>query len=702
MNRSRIHRLVLAALLIGVAAPSLAAQDAPDRGAQAQPPPPLPQRPLPFPAFIERTLSNGARVIVVEDRRQPVVNLSLRIRAGAAADPAGRAGVAEFTAALLNKGTNTRSARDIAESIDFVGGTLTAGSGADFTSVDAMVLTEFLDTVLVLMSDVVLNPTFPEAELEIERQRTLSALQVELSQPGPLASRRFLREIYGDHPYGASVTAESVRAITRDDLVAFHQQHFRPGNALFVIAGDVRADDVVARLDRHFGGWMGEEVAEARHPSPPERTGREIVFVHKPGLVQATIRIGHLMPPAVDEDWTAIAVANQILGGGTTGWLFRILRGEKGYTYGAYAGVALRPGPGYFQAAADVRNEVVDSALTEFFRLLDALRDRPVPAEDLRTAKDYMIGSFPLSIETPQQIAGQIARNRLLGLPDERLTRYRELIGEVDAADVQRVAREHIRPDRAVVVIVGDATQILDRLEPFGSIRIFDTDGNPLRKEDLEVRGAEVAFNASAIEPRTLAYQLAFQGNVISEIATVITRERDGGREVVRSVSTGTGQIGTEEEIVVDGQTLEPIRSTSRQQMGPQTISAELRLEGGRILGTLSMPGSETKEVDAEAVPGTLLPGMDQLALQLIDFQSQKELRLPVFNAMTGGVLSITYKVVGETRITVPAGEFDVYEIEATGGPVPLTLYLRRDAPHLLVKQVAAGQPISLELKEIR
>src|SRR5690606_11080958 len=132
-------------------------------------------------------------------------------------------------------------------SIDFVGGTLTAGSGADFTSVDAMVLTEFLDTVLVLMSDVVLNPTFPEAELEIERQRTLSALQVELSQPGPLASRRFLREIYGDHPYGASVTAESVRAITRDDLVAFHQQHFRPGNALFVIAGAVRADDVVAR-----------------------------------------------------------------------------------------------------------------------------------------------------------------------------------------------------------------------------------------------------------------------------------------------------------------------------------------------------------------------------------------------------------------------------------------------------------------------
>src|SRR5690606_31297459 len=173
-----------------------------------------------------------------------------------------KAGVASFTAWLLDKGTTTRSADEIAESIDFVGGSLSAGAGDDGISVSAGVLTEFLDTALVLMSDVVRNPTFPESELETERRRMLSALQANLGQPQYLAERQFFREIYGDHPYGAMPSPESVRAITRDDLVAYHATHFRPGNALFVVAGDVRPDDIVQRLERHFGDWQGAAPAK--------------------------------------------------------------------------------------------------------------------------------------------------------------------------------------------------------------------------------------------------------------------------------------------------------------------------------------------------------------------------------------------------------------------------------------------------------
>lgn len=509
MKRIRNGALVVWTLLT-VCLPATA--DAQETRRKEAPPAPLPEKPVAFPEYHERTLRNGVRIIVVENHEMPVVSLNLAIVSGAKHDPAGKAGTASMVAAVLNKGTSTRTADQIAESIDFVGGSLVASAGTDWISIGSTVLTEFVDTALVLMSDVVRNPTFPEEELETERTRAISGLQANLGSPGYLAARRFMAEIYGDHPYGVSETPESLRAITRDDLVAFHREHFRPGNALFVVAGDVSPDDVVRRIERHFGDWSGRAPSKASLPAPPERNAREIVFVHKPGTVQAVIRFGHLMPPATHRDWIALDVATQILGGGTTGWFFQTLRQEKGYTYGAYVSASQKIEPGYFQAGAEVRNEVADSALEEFFRLIGRLRDQPVPASDLETARNYMTGSFPLSIETPQQVAGQIASTRLLGLPDDHLARYRDRVAAVTAADVQRVAREHIRPDRAVVVVVGDATQILDKVAKFGPVRLVDADGNPLDRSALEVRGADIAFDGSAIEPATWVYDLKFQG----------------------------------------------------------------------------------------------------------------------------------------------------------------------------------------------
>jgi zinc protease len=700
MKRTATFGLAALALLaLGSPSPLAAQQTARPR---VQPPAPLPSKPAAFPPFVERTLANGAKVIVVEDHKQPVVTLNLRIRSGSASDPAGKAGTADLAASLLNKGTNTRSATDIAEAIDFVGGTLSASASADWVSIGSTVLTEFMDTALVLMSDVVLHPTFPETEFEIAQKRTLTSLQMALSQPGSLAARRFLSELYGSHPYGASPTPETVKAISRADLAAFHQAHFRPGNALFVVAGDVRADDVVARLNRHFGSWTGAATARGTHPAPPAHTAREIHFVHKPGTVQAVIRIGNLLPAATHKDWTTLDVVNQVLGGGTTGWFFRILRGEKGYTYGAYASAVQRPGPGYFQAWAEVRNEVADSAMGEFFRLLEQIRARPVDASDLKKAKDYMVGSFPLTIETPQQIAGQVASTRLLGLPADHLAKYRDRVSAVSAAELQRVARELIRPDQAVVVVVGDATRILDKIKPFGPVRLYDADGKALRPEDLEVRGSEQTFDASAIRPQTLGYRVSVQGNPVAEVKTTITREPVEGKEAVRVVAASTGMVSSEQEIVFDGKSFRPLHSRSRQQAGGQSVSIELKLEGEKVVGSMTGPDGQKRPVNVDAVAGVLLPGMDEYALWLTDFARQKELRLPVFNPMSGSVISLTARVKGESKITVPAGEFEVYEVETSGGPMPLKLYLRKGAPHLVVKQEFVGQPITSELMSVK
>lgn len=696
-----VASLGLALLVAGPLAPASAQQSRADKPREL-PPPPLPVKAVAFPTVHERTLENGARVIIVENHEQPIVSLDLRIRSGTALDPSDKPGVAGFTAALLDKGTATRTSRQIAESIDFVGGTLGAGAGADWTNVSATGLTEFLDTALVLLSDVVLNATFPAEELEIERKRTLSGLQVELSQPQSLAARRFAREVYGEHPYGASLTPESVRSIRREDLVAFHGAHFRPENALFVVAGDVRPADVVARLDRHFAGWKRGAAVRPKLPAPPPRQQRDIVFIHKPGLVQAVIRIGHLLPPATHADWVALDVANQVLGGGTTGWFFRILRGEKGYTYGAYASAAKRLEPGYFQASAEVRNEVADSAIAEFFNLLGRIRREPVPADDLRKARDYMTGSFPRGIETPQQVARQVADTRLLGLPQDYLARYRERVAAVTAAAIQKAASTHLQPDRAVVVVVGDATRILDKLSRFGPVRLYDVSGRPIQRADLEARASGVKLDASAIEPQTLVHELRFQESPIAQVTTIITRETIEGKQAVKVSTSAAGMISIKGETAFEAAGFAPLYSRGEQQAGPARTAHDLKVAGGKVTGTLAGADGKTSAVDVATTPGMLLPGMSEYAIWVADLAAGAAFAFPSVSTQTGAATTLHVKVVGEGKVAVGAGEFEVYELEVSGEGPTMRLFARKAAPHLIVKQEFAGQPVTIELKEVR
>ena len=564
-------------------------------------------------------------------------------------------------AELLNKGTKTRTAEQIAESIDFVGGSLGASAGDDWISVSSTVLTEFLDTALVPERRGA-QPTFPEEELETERTRALSALQANFGSPGFIAARRHGRDLRRP-PVRRLRDARSRSARSRGMIsVAFHRTHFRPGNALVVVAGDVRPDDVVRRIERHFGDWSGH-AGQGLAPTPPERSAREIVFVHKPGTVQAVIRFGHLMPPATHRDWIALDVATQILGGGTTGWFFQTLRQEKGYTYGAYVGTAQKIEPGYFQAGAEVRNEDAESALEEFFRLISRLRDEPVPAADLETARNYMTGSFPLTIETPQQVAGQIASTRLLGLPNDHLARYRDRVAAVTAADVQRVAREHIRPDRAVVVVVGDATQILDKVEKFGPVRIVDPDGNPLDRSALAVTGADIALDGSAIEPATLVYDVKFQGNAVAQSTTTITGEEIDGVAAVRSTTEMSAWRRHEERS--PSRPRRCVRSSPRWAAGGAADGPH-RVQLRATRSSADAMSERERPISIDAVSGTLLPGMARGHGHRP--RHDEAVPHPGREPATRTIVPLEFKVVGSRR-SRSARAVRCLRVEVSGGP---------------------------------
>ncbi|HET9440974.1 MAG TPA: insulinase family protein [Longimicrobiales bacterium] len=667
------------------------------------PPPALPMAPVAFPAFVERSLANGAQVLVVENHEQPVVSVNIYMRgAGSTSDPEGKPGVAELTAALLKAGTKTRSSLQIAQTFDGMGAQTFASAGPDWASFTVTALKNDLDVALATAADMLVNASFPADEFETQRKRTLTNLQVQLSQPAQLASRVFQTRVYGAHPYGRVTTTTSLRALSRDDVVNFFNSYYKPGNALVVIAGDVNPNEIVGAFEKHFAAWKGSSPPRPKFAAAPALAGREIVLVNKPGAVQAAFRIGHTIAPAPHADWPALIVAQQILGGGSKGWLFDILREKKGYTYGAYAQSAQRLDPGHFQMWGDVRNEVADSALQLFLDLHAKVKNQPVSAAELELAKAQLTGSFPLTIETPAQIAGQVASSRLLGQAKDHVQTWRQKLAAVTAADVQRVARAHYHPENAVIVISGDANVLKPKLEKFGKLTVVDEEGRAVTAADMAPKtSVSGPLDASTIKPMTLVYSVSFQGNPVAENNMVVTRAMLGGKDVVKVNSATSGMMTATNELVFEAKSFTPVSMNMEMQMGPQTMSQKLVYANGKITGTSKLPQGD-KTINADAPAGTLMSGMDQFALMLNDFAATKEVSLPVFNAQTGTISSFTAKVVGESKVTVPAGSFDVYELDVSGAEGSMKVFVSKAAPRVIVKQEFATQPVVMELKSLK
>ena len=317
-------------LALGLAVSAVAQDSFPKKA-----PAPTPLSPLTFPAFGDFTLPNGVNLVVIENHEQPTVSLSLTFRAGASLDPAGKEGLSELVAELLTKGTPTRTAEQIAATIEGVGGTLSASSDADFLTISTSVLSDHFDLAFGLVADVARRATFPDAELELARTRYLSNLAAELAEPDEIAERFFAKEIYGTHPYGRRTTEASYKAITRDDVKSFAAARLKPAGALLVIAGDVTLGQGRALANKHFTGWTGSAVPVPAFPPVPVKRAPDILLVHRPGSVQSNIIAGNTTIGPRDTNYYAARLATHVLGGGTDSRLFLILREQKGWTYGA-------------------------------------------------------------------------------------------------------------------------------------------------------------------------------------------------------------------------------------------------------------------------------------------------------------------------------------------------------------------------------
>jgi zinc protease len=434
-----------------------------------RPPRPLEARPVKFPPYELRTLPNGLQVVIVSHHEQPSVSVRMIVRAGAAQDPRGKMGTAMLAATLLDQGAGKRSAEHIADAIDFVGGILSTGAGTDLTYISAVVLKDSLPLALELMSDVVRRPTFAQDELDRQRQQALSGMKVSAEAPDTVANRVIDRLIYGFHPYGlpGSGTVESLASISRADLVEFHRQFYVPNNALIAVVGDVSADEALAGLTKAFGDWQQGTVPAFQPIEPPQPTKRVIV-VDRPDAVQTEIRIGQIGIPRRHADFLAMDQAVKILGGEGGNRLQQVLRSQRGLTYGASADLETYKTAGGIRAETDTRTdataEVLRLAVDEFYRLQ---RERVYDGE-LEGAQAYLAGNFPLTIETPDAIATQVLNQLFYELPLDDLQSYPERVRSVKPDDVQRVARNYLRPDRLAVVLVGNADGFVKDLAGVG------------------------------------------------------------------------------------------------------------------------------------------------------------------------------------------------------------------------------------------
>ncbi len=670
--------------------------------AQQGPPEPLPLDEIPFPEFEERLLSNGADLIVVPHDEQPYVTVNLVVRAGNAADPRNRAGVAAMVASLLNKGTDTRTALEIADATDHIGANLSAAAGDDWTNVILGVVTPQLDAGLALLGDIVVNPSFPDEEIDQYRQQAATGLRVQLGSPGFLASREFQQAVYGRHPYGLQATPASIEAIRRSDLIAFHARHYKPTNALVVVAGDVTTDDIEARLNKALADW---EPGPSRPPTyfdVPARDEREIILVHRPESVQSTILVGQSAMKGDHEDWMPLNLGGRILGGSSTGRLFKVLREDKGWTYGSYASAVRKRDLGHFLANAEVRAEVTDSALAELLNQVELVRSEPVPDDELSDVRDYLVGSFPRTIETPQAIANQVATYRLRGRSTEELESYRDRVAAVAPEDIQGALVEHFDPERAVVVVVGDATQIRTGLTRFGRVRMVDAEGNRLSIDDVEVRDSDVAYDPSVLEPGIWRYRLMVRNRSVAEMERVLGfATRDDERAMTLTSTVRANNVTQVSEVFFSPRTFRPIANSVRVVTPEGQASWELEMDGDRVTGRATATGQDPRDIEREVVRGALLGEMDELVAWISELEEGQELRYPVVQPQSGRARTVTLRVRGTSEITVPAGTFEVVEVGFSGGDGNQRAYFTVDRPHVLVRAESAGSPVVLELVEV-
>ncbi len=470
-----------------------------------------PSKAFHFPKSATKTLPNGLQVFVVTDHREPAVAVRLVLTyAGSIRDPQGLPGVASMTAAMLTQGTQKRDAQQIAETIDFVGGSLNAGADADGTSVTLDVVSKDLGLGLDLMSDVLLNPSFKNEELDRQREQLLSGLRVQYSDASYLASAVFRRKVLAGSGYALpdEGTPDSVTKYNHDDLLKFHDTYYVPNKALLAFSGDITPEAAFAAAEKYFGDWKQKDVPTPKLAMPVASTGMRVFIVDKPDAVQTEIRVGHLGIPRNNSDYVPLYVANRIFGGGYNSRLNTEVRVNKGLTYGANSSFNAFRYTGLFSAGTYTRTEATVEATKLVVDLIAKMSDGSVTPKELDFARDYLAGVYPIQSETADQVAGRVLTVAQYDLPADYNDTYQQQVLAVGTTQVKDMAQKYFDAKNIDLVLVGNAAKFRDELKKtFPDAKFDEVSFDQLDLLSADLRKPKEA--AAGATPESLAQGMA-------------------------------------------------------------------------------------------------------------------------------------------------------------------------------------------------
>jgi len=528
-------------------------------------------RPFEFPKAATKTLSNGLRVFVVTDHREPAVAARLvLLSAGSVKDSPSMPGVAEMTANLLTQGTEKRSAREIAEAIDFVGGTLQAMAGRDATTVTLDVVKKDVGLGMDLMADTVLHPAFAAGELERQRQQVLSNLQVQYADPDYLATLVFGRALYGDSGYGLPEegTPATVKKFKRDDLVKFHDANYGPNEALLGFAGDITPEEAFAIAEKYFGLWQKVNVGAIAPAQNAATTGRHIWMIDKPDAVQTQIRVGKLSIRRNDSDYLPLEVTNHIFGGSYNSRLNTEVRIKKGLTYGASSSLNAHRYAGSLAVNTYTRTETTVEATKLVLNLLAGMANGEIDQKELDFARDFLAGVYPISSETAEQVADRVLTVAAFDLPSDYNQTYPAKIRSTSLEQVQAMARKYFTAKDLDIVLAGNVGAFRDSIKKeFPDAQYVEIPFDQIDVLSPDLRAAKQAVVAAS--PESLA-----QGKQI-----LLAAAQAAGGDSLKSVTTldiiENGKIHNprgDQPLAVKWQVVYPDHSFGEVNLGSVTL----------------------------------------------------------------------------------------------------------------------------------
>lgn len=618
MNDSIISKAaaILVAALFTFALPAVQAQIDRSQMPEAGPAPKIQ-----FKDYETFTLDNGLKVFVIQDKKIPRVAMSLIVDR----DPileGDKAGYVEIAGDLLGEGTTNRDKETLYNEIEFIGGRISTSS----TSVYARALSTETEKVMDIMADVVKNPAFNNDAFERLKKQELSGLRAAENDPDAISSRVSNALFYGkSHPYGEVMTRETLENVTVEDCKTYYNTYFKPNISYLAIVGDIKPRKAKKMVEQYFGDWQRGDVPSHEYETPERPSEPLVAIVDRETSVQSVIKVGNIttLKPGTG-DVIPMSLMNQILGGGSQGRLFQNLREDKAYTYGAYSGYGTDELVSTFRAEADVRNEVTDSAIVEFLKEFKKMAEEKVTEEELNAAKNFRSGSFARSLESAQTIARFAINIDRYNMDKDYYKNYLTSIENVTRTGVQRVAQTHIDYKNPVILVVGKAADIAEKLEQFGEVRYFDVYGN-------EVDGSQPEL------PEDLTVQ-----DVINSYVKAL-----GGREAVRNVKN----MKVTREAELQGQVLtitemfeSPNKTRSEVSMMGMNL-VEMVFDGKKMKRTMqgrSQPASP-EEIEQTKVTSQLVPELTYMSNDKVEAELVK-------------AVNINGKPAYEIKVTYPDG----------------------------------------------